>query len=85
MREAGTAAGEIERGAKVNALDERTEDVRSRLEDIASELDDLIFGLLREAADSEDRQALADGKRLAKARRAVLRAAAALADDRLAD
>lgn len=62
----------------MNELDERTEDVRSRLENIASELDDLVFQLLKEAAESEGGQALADGKRLAKARRAVLRAAAAL-------
>ena len=62
----------------MNALDERTEDVRARLEDIASELDDLVFQLLKEAADGEGGQALADGKRLAKARRAVLRAAATL-------
>ena len=78
MRKAVNSRRRDRKGSKVNALDERTEDVRSRLEDIASELDDLIFGLLTEAADSEDGQALADGKRLAKARRAVLRAAAAL-------
>ena len=70
--------GKQEGRGRMSALAERTEEVISRLEDIASELDDLAFDVLKEASEGEDPQALADGKRLAKARRAVLRAIDAL-------
>ena len=58
------------------------EDVRSRLDSLAEELADLALDRLREAAESGDdrERLLAEERRLTRARRAVEKAAALLAD-----
>ncbi len=58
------------------------DDLAARLTDIAAEMDDLAFGHLREAAAGGDPEHLAAERRLAKARRAVTRAAAVLRSGR---
>jgi hypothetical protein len=60
------------------------QDIRARLEAIADELADLGMQRLRESIDAGGYELPVDGKRLARARRAVEKAAAILAepDDR---
>ncbi|MGH9102949.1 MAG: hypothetical protein ACRDYD_08220 [Acidimicrobiales bacterium] len=58
------------------------EDVRARLEGIAEELGDLALDRLRQAAGGAGPDAVAEERRLTRARRAVERAVVAL-DDRL--
>ena len=63
-------------------IEDALEDLAARLADIAADLDDLGFEHLREAAAGGDLAHLAVERRLARARRAVSRAVAALrADD----
>jgi len=56
------------------------EDIRARLEGIAEELADLALARLRQAIDAGERSAPADERRLTRARRAVEKAAALLAE-----
>jgi len=60
------------------------EDIRRRLEEIAEELSDLAMERLRESIDAGGRELPVDERRLTRARRAVEKAAAILAepDDR---
>jgi hypothetical protein len=60
------------------------EDIRRRLQDISDELADLAMARLRESIDAGGVELPVDERRLARARRAVDRAAAILAepDDR---
>jgi hypothetical protein len=60
------------------------QDIRSRLEGIAEELADLAIARLRESIDAGGRELPVDERRLTRARRAVEKAAAILAepDDR---
>jgi predicted ABC-type ATPase len=60
------------------------QDIRSRLEAIAEELADLAIERLRESIDAGGRELPVDERRLTRARRAVEKAAAILAegDDR---
>lgn len=55
------------------------DDIRARLDQLAEELADLAYDALRAQAAGDD-AAAATERRLTKARRAVERAAAALAD-----
>jgi hypothetical protein len=59
--------------------DERLEELRSRLDDIAEELADIGLAKLKEAVREENAEAAAQERRLARARRAVIKAAALLA------
>jgi hypothetical protein len=61
------------------------EDIRRRLEQICEELADLALERLRESIDAGGEELPVDERRLTRARRAVERAAAILAepDDRL--
>jgi hypothetical protein len=63
--------------------DERLDELRSRLEAIAEELADLSLSKLREAIEATDGDAVAQERRLARARRSVLKAVSLL--DGLAD
>ena len=63
----GTVAGEFE-------------DIRRRLDAIADELADLAIVRLRESIDAGGVELPVDERRLARARRAVLKAAAVLAE-----
>ncbi len=56
------------------------EDIRTRLEAIAEELTDLAIARLRESIDAGGTELPVDEKRLARARRAVEKAAALLAE-----
>lgn len=58
--------------------DERFEQLRARLDDIAEEIADLGHARLREAVRTGDAAAAADERRLSRARRSVLKAAALL-------
>lgn len=55
-------------------------DIRARLEAIAEELADLAIERLRESIDAGGRELPVDEKRLTRARRAVEKAAAILAE-----
>ena len=57
---------------------ERTAAIRSRLEEIAEELDDIGQACLREAISQQSAPAAADERLIARARRAVLKAAGLL-------
>jgi hypothetical protein len=59
--------------------DDRLEDLRTRLDDIAEELADIGLAKLKEAVREDNTLAAAQERRLARARRAVMRAAALLA------
>jgi hypothetical protein len=59
--------------------DDRLDDLRSRLDDIAEELADIGLAKLKEAVRQDNTLAEAEERRLARARRAVMRAAALLA------
>ncbi len=61
------------------------DDLRDRLEVIAEELADLAIDRLREAIDAGAKTAPAEERRLTRARRAVEKAIALLADDEPAD
>jgi hypothetical protein len=69
------------RAIMVSLGQERLHEIRSRLDAIAEELADLGRAELTEALDSEDQAPQAEERRLSRARRAVLKAAAMLADD----
>jgi predicted ABC-type ATPase len=56
------------------------EDIRARLEGIAEELADLAIARLRESIDAGGHELPVDEKRLTRARRAVEKAAALLAE-----
>jgi hypothetical protein len=58
--------------------DERLEELRARLDGIAEEIADLGHAKLREAIDTGSSKAVADERRLGRARRAVLKAAVLL-------
>jgi len=58
--------------------DDRLEDLRARLDDIAEELADLGRAQLRAAINDDDAGAAAAERRLSRARRSVLKAAALL-------
>jgi hypothetical protein len=58
--------------------DDQLEDLRSRLDDIAEEIADIGLAKLKEAVRQDDAEAAAQERRLARARRAVLKAAALL-------
>jgi hypothetical protein len=59
--------------------DERLEELRMRLDDIAEELADIGLAKLKEAVGEGGAAAAAVERRLARARRSVLKAAALLA------
>jgi len=59
--------------------DDRLDDLRSRLDDIAEELADIGLAKLKEAVRDDNAHAAAEERRLARARRAVVKAAALLA------
>jgi hypothetical protein len=59
--------------------DDRLDYLRSRLDDIAEELADIGLAKLKEAVREDNALAEAEERRLARARRAVMRAAALLA------
>jgi hypothetical protein len=59
--------------------DERLEELRSRLDDIAEELADIGLAKLKEAVRDDNTDAAAEERRLARARRAVMKASALLA------
>jgi hypothetical protein len=59
--------------------DDRLDDLRSRLDDIAEELADIGLAKLKEAVREDNAHAAAEERRLARARRAVIKAAALLA------
>ncbi len=59
--------------------DDRVDDLRSRLDDIAEELADIGLAKLKEAVRDDNAHAAAEERRLARARRAVIKAAALLA------
>jgi hypothetical protein len=59
--------------------DDHLEDLRSRLDDIAEELADIGIAKLKEAVRDDDTDAAKEERRLARARRAVMKAAALLA------
>jgi hypothetical protein len=61
--------------------DDHLEDLRSRLDDIAEELADIGIAKLKEAVRDDNTEAAKEERRLARARRAVMRAAALLAGD----
>jgi len=61
--------------------DDQLDDLRSRLDTIAEELADLGRDRLVEALDNGDTGAEADERRLSRARRAVLKAAALLGSE----
>jgi ABC-type antimicrobial peptide transport system ATPase subunit len=61
--------------------DDHFDDLRARLDDIAEELADIGLAKLKEALSEDDLLAAAQERRVARARRAVLRAAALLAGD----
>ncbi|HET9692717.1 MAG TPA: hypothetical protein VFP61_16335 [Acidimicrobiales bacterium] len=61
------------------------DDIRRRLEAIADELADLGIERLRESIDAGGRELPVDERRLARARRAVLKAAEVLAEPDDAD
>jgi len=61
------------------------QDIRARLEVIAEELADLAIERLREAIDAGGRELPVDERRLTRARRAVERAVAILAEPDDAD
>ena len=56
------------------------QDIRARLEAIAEELGDLAIERLRESIDAGGRELPVDERRLSRARRAVQKAAAILAE-----
>lgn len=56
------------------------DDLRQRLDAIAEELADLAMAQLRDSIDGDNRDALAEERRLSRARRAVEKAAALLRD-----
>jgi DNA-binding ferritin-like protein len=58
--------------------DEQLGELRSRLDDIAEEIADIGRAKLRRALDADDAQAVNDERRLSRARRSVLKAAALL-------
>ena len=62
----------------MHSYEDPFDNLATRLSEIAAEMDDLAFEHLREAAAGGDPEHLAAERRLAKARRAVARAAAAL-------
>ena len=57
---------------------EREAELQARLEGIAEEIADIGHARLREAVDTGSAQAVADERRLSRARRSVLKAAALL-------
>jgi hypothetical protein len=59
--------------------DDRLEDLRSRLDDIAEELADIGLARLKEAVRDDDAEAAAQERSIARARRAVIKAAGLLA------
>ncbi|MDA8302840.1 MAG: hypothetical protein M0005_15180 [Actinomycetota bacterium] len=59
--------------------DDRLEELRSQLEGIAEELAGIGYDKLKEAIETEDAAAAAEERRLGRARRSVLKAAALLA------
>ncbi|MEM9562198.1 MAG: hypothetical protein AAGA93_06265 [Actinomycetota bacterium] len=59
-------------------MDDRIDDIRSRLESIAEELTDVSVDLLREAVEAGETARPEMDKRLAQARRAVEKASRAL-------
>jgi hypothetical protein len=59
--------------------DDRLDDLRSRLDEIAEELADIGLDKLKEAVREDSAHAAAEERRLARARRAVIKAAALLA------
>jgi len=59
--------------------DDRLDDLRSRLDDIAEELADIGLAKLKEAVREDNPDAAAEERLLARARRAVIKAAALLA------
>jgi hypothetical protein len=59
--------------------DDRLEELRAQLEGIAEELAALGYGTLKEAIETGDAEAAATERRLGRARRSVLKAAALLA------
>lgn len=59
--------------------DDRLEELRSQLEGIAEELAGIGYDKLKEAIETEDAAAAAEERRLSRARRSVLKAAALLA------
>jgi hypothetical protein len=61
--------------------DDHLDDLRSRLDDIAEELADIGIAKLKEAVRDDNAEAAKEERRLARARRAVMRAAALLAGD----
>jgi hypothetical protein len=58
--------------------DERLAELCSRLEDLAEELADMSRSKLREAIGTDDPGAIAEERRLTRARRSVLKAASLL-------
>lgn len=61
--------------------DDRLQELRSELEGIAEELAGIGYNRLKEAVETGDAFAAADERRLGRARRSVLKAAALLAGD----
>lgn len=61
-------------------MDDELAELRSRLESISETLADLAIAALRDAVDRGDTAAAGDERRLTRARRAVDKAAALLAD-----
>ena len=72
------ARGTPAAGRIVAMGDEQLNELRSRLDDIAEEIADIGRAKLRQALDSDDAQAVSDERRLTRARRSVLKAAALL-------
>jgi len=60
-------------------LNDHLESLRSRLDDIAEELADIGLAKLKEAVRDDNARAADEERRLARARRAVIKAAALLA------
>jgi hypothetical protein len=65
--------------------EERLDELRSRLDDIAEEIADIGRAKLRRALDTDDPQAVSDERRLSRARRSVLKAAALLGGGQAGD
>jgi hypothetical protein len=62
--------------------EDRLEELRAQLEEIAEELAGIGYDKLKEAIESGEAEAAADERRLGRARRSVLKAAALLAGGR---
>jgi hypothetical protein len=65
-------------GRQTWAMDTRLADLQRQLESIAEELAEIGYGKLKEAAESPNGEAEAQERRLSRARRSVMKAAALL-------